>query len=171
MTRQPARRGARRTLRPARSSDVPDLTVFEARAFTGYYAAHRFSRQQFRYYLARASTVAYVVSSRGAIVGYALGIQQTGRLSHVARLLSIGVDRGYRGRGVGARLLARFLEAARKRGCRSVFLEVASSNGVALGLFSRIGFSAVESLQGHYSSAVSGTRMRLTLQRSRTDHV
>lgn len=159
---RPARRPA---LRPARLSDASKLTALEGRAFSGYYASHRFTLAQFRYYLARSCTIARVARVHSSIVGYSLGIQQTGRRRHVARLLSLAVDPRARTRGLGTRLLEVFLEEAHRRGCRSVYLEVAARNVPAIRLFARCGFTRVRSLPGYYAPSVSGLRMRLALTR------
>jgi ribosomal protein S18 acetylase RimI-like enzyme len=150
-------------LRRAAVSDVEQLCRLEAAAFTDYYEAHRFTARQFRRYLADPRTVAYVVTCSRHVVGYSLGVQQAGRLAHVSRLHSIGVEPGERGRGVGRRLLRVFLAASKKRGCRVAVLEVATCNGPAIHLFGQHGFRHWKALPDHYGHGVDGSRMRLQL--------
>ena len=148
----------------ARVVDAPALTAFERKSFTDYYAPHRFSENQFRYYLARPTTIAYLVTDQDNIVGYVLGTQGAGRREHIARLLSIAVDATARNLGVGRRLLEMFLDEARRRRCDVVVLEVADPNAAALHLFESEGFRRVSRLPAYYTSKVDGIRMRAALQ-------
>jgi [ribosomal protein S18]-alanine N-acetyltransferase len=150
-------------LRDATPADAEALARFEQRAFTGYYAAHRFSENQFRYYLARETTIAHLARARGQIIGYALGAEGRGRRRHLARLLSIAVDPAHRKRRVGRRLLSAFLESARRRGSRLATLEVAAPNQSAIRLFASHGFVPDRKLRRYYSRSVDGLRMRRVL--------
>jgi len=150
-------------IRPARPSDAGELTAFERKAFTGYYAGHRFSRSQFEYYLSRTLTISFVAISRAGLAGYVLGIRQRGGRLGVCRLLSIAVAPRFKRQGLGQRLLRAFMRAAAERSCRSVSLEVAAPNAAARQLFSGNGFEPIRMLPGYYSSAVDGFRMRRTL--------
>lgn len=158
-------------MRMAQSSDATVLTAFERNAFKGYYAPHRFNEHQFRYYLARPSTISYVITSGSHIVGYVLGAQGTGRRRHIARLLSIAVDPAARNLGIGRRLLEAFLLEARRRSSQVVSLEVAEPNKAALQLFTSEGFKRIARLPGYYTSAVDGIRMRTDLAPGKGPHV
>jgi ribosomal-protein-alanine N-acetyltransferase len=57
-----------------------------------------------------------------------------------AELLTIAVRPEIRQRGLGARLLATFLDEARARGAMTAFLEVAADNAAALRLYANVGF-------------------------------
>lgn len=57
-------------------------------------------------------------------------------------LLGMGVQRAYRGQGLGRRLLDRTVEAARARGVERVELEVYASNVPAVRLYETAGFVA-----------------------------
>jgi ribosomal protein S18 acetylase RimI-like enzyme len=104
-------------IRRARPADADALARLERRAFGGYYAPHRFSASQFRYYLDRTTTIAHVVVRGEAAVAYVLGVQQTGACRRAARLYSIAVDPDARGRRLGDRLLRAFLVDASRRVC------------------------------------------------------
>jgi ribosomal protein S18 acetylase RimI-like enzyme len=153
----------RTVIRRAQPGDVDRLSVLEIRAFSSYYARHRFTAQQFRYYLRRSHTIAYVAESGEALDGYVLGIHRRGKSRQPARLLSIAVEPGAQGHGVGQRLLRVFIRDARHRHCNAVFLEVASVNTPARELFRRHGFRKVRTLPGYYSPRVDGIRMRLSI--------
>ena len=147
----------------ARPEHVPALARFEQRAFTGVYARHRFTEQQFRYFLSAPRTIAQVVTDGSSILGYSLGIRYSGRLSHMARLYSIAVDPERRRGGIGHMLMAGFLRASRQRGCRVVVLEVAAARRSARTLFARHGFGSWKSLPDYYGPGVHGLRLRRIL--------
>ena len=151
-------------MRSAGIADAPALTAFERKSFTDYYADHRFSENQFRYYLRRPSTIARIVIHGNSILGYVLGAHGSGRRRHTARLLSIAVDPTARNLGIGRQLLGAFLHEARRRRCHFAVLEVAEPNASALRLFESEGFSKVSRLPGYYTSTVDGIRMRAALQ-------
>ena len=54
--------------------------------------------------------------------------------------LGMGVLRGYRGQGIGTRLMERTIDAAKARGLERVELEVYASNGPAISLYEKRGF-------------------------------
>lgn len=81
-----------------------------------------------------------------------------------AELLTIAVDPGKRRNGIGRGLLAGFLEAAAAKGASSVFLEVASDNAPAMGLYQAAGFVKAGLRRGYYREA-GGRRTDAVLMR------
>jgi len=73
-----------------------------------------------------------------------------------AEILSVGVDPQERGNGLGMRLVARALAAARNGGATSVFLEVSEKNLSALFLYRKSGFSEVGRRKNYYVRQGSG---------------
>ena len=67
-------------------------------------------------------------------------------------LLLVGVTPEARGRGLGERLIRNAIEDARTRHAERLFLE-ARHNNPAIGLYERIGFSAVGRRKEYYRSA------------------
>jgi phosphinothricin acetyltransferase len=61
---------------------------------------------------------------------------------HVADL-SVYVERDWRGRGVGRRLLGRLIEAAGELGYHKIVLAAFPSNGAGVALYERMGFERV----------------------------
>ncbi len=151
-------------LRRATGADAAALTRLEKRSFTGYYATHRFSLQQFRYYLARSTTIAHVIEAAGEIAAYSLGVRGTRGRRHVAQLHSIATDPSARARHLGRRLLRAFVAEARRRGCRVAYLEVAARNRPAIALFTQHDFVSVARLARYYSPSTDGLRMRRRLE-------
>ena len=149
-------------LRGAQRRDVPALLAFEESVFgDGPYAEHLFTAAQFLYYLRNPNAMTWVAERGGAIVGSVLGIFGTGRRAHHAEIHSLGVVRAARRQGVGRMLMDRFLNEAKRRGCRQVGLHVAHKNRAAKRLFDEYGFEVVDWLPLYYGAKQSAFRMRL----------
>ena len=68
-----------------------------------------------------------------------------------AHITTIGIDPGYRGRGLGELLLLSMIDAALVRGARWLTLEVRVSNVAAQNLYRKYGFSVRGSRKRYYS--------------------
>lgn len=67
-----------------------------------------------------------------------------------AELLTLAVAPEARRRGLGRKLVSRFLYQARLRGAESAFLEVSEENAAARALYARAGFAEVGRRRGYY---------------------
>lgn len=67
-----------------------------------------------------------------------------------AELLTIAVDPDAQGRGVGWRLMQRFLAVLADRLADQVFLEVAEDNAAARALYTKAGFAVTGQRRGYY---------------------
>lgn len=67
-----------------------------------------------------------------------------------AELLTLAVAPEARRRGLGRKLVARFLYQARLRGAETAFLEVAADNAAAMTLYARAGFARAGLRRGYY---------------------
>jgi ribosomal-protein-alanine N-acetyltransferase len=76
-----------------------------------------------------------------------------------ARVLMFAVDRFYRRRGVGSRLMDEFLARCRTRGMRRATLEVRVGNTTAIRFYTRYRFSVTDLLRGYYSDGENGYQM------------
>ena len=76
-----------------------------------------------------------------------------------AELLTIAVEPAAQGRGVGGRLVARFLAEAVLRGAESVFLEVAAPNAAARALYGKAGFVEAALRRGYFAGGVDAVVM------------
>jgi ribosomal-protein-alanine N-acetyltransferase len=70
-----------------------------------------------------------------------------------ADVLTIAVAAASWGKGVGSALLSALVEAARRRGCEQMFLEVRKDNPRARGLYLRRGFEEIGVRRGYYQPA------------------
>ncbi|XWX01812.1 hypothetical protein V2A60_009841 [Cordyceps javanica] len=80
-------------------------------------------------------------------VGFALMAYRDDLPGH-ARLAGMGVVPGWAGKGVGSRLIAAMVDAARADGTETIWLEVITKNAPAIKLYSRNGFEVVRPLAG-----------------------
>ncbi len=95
------------------------------------------------------------------LVGYAGMMLPGGRQAEV---LTLAVDEGHWGRGIGSALLADLLGEAGRAGCTEVFLEVRADNPRAQKLYRRYGFGEVGIRRGYYQpSGVDAIVMRHAL--------
>lgn len=78
--------------------------------------------------------------------GFLLGRAVAGE----AELLTIAVSPESRRRGLGRKLMARFLYQARLRGAERAFLEVAADNPAAIALYESSGFRKAGVRRGYY---------------------
>jgi len=93
-----------------------------------------------------SDAIVLVAEAGGELVGQ-LGL-------HLARYgvadLGMLVAEGWRGRGVGAALLAEAVDRARKAGAHKIALQVWPHNTAALALYERFGFQREGYLRRHY---------------------
>jgi ribosomal-protein-alanine N-acetyltransferase len=80
-------------------------------------------------------------------------------------LLLLAVDPTHRGRGLGAKLLGRFIEAARDRGTTRLFLEMRDGNP-AESLYRRFGFAGIGRRRHYYRRGSDGPRDAITFART-----
>ncbi len=120
--------------------DIPAVAALEQRVF-----ADPWSENAFREELATASR-RYLVAEEGrAILGYG-GLLVVEDDAHI---VTLAVEPGTRGRGLGTRLMLRLAEEALRAGAAHLTLEVRVSNQPAQSLYRRFGFETV-GLRRHY---------------------
>lgn len=81
------------------------------------------------------------------IAGYIVARETAGEL----HINNVAVRAEYRRRGIGAALLNRVLDEARRRKANAVFLEVRSANHAAQTLYEKCGFRAIARRADYYS--------------------
>ena len=83
----------------------------------------------------------------GPIAGYIVARETAGEL----HINNVAVRSEYRRRGIGAALLGRVLDEARRRKANAAFLEVRSANRAAQALYVKHGFRAIARRADYYS--------------------
>jgi len=131
-------------IRRATLTDLPALLALERSAFT----TDHLSPRQYRQHLVSPTAVVLVAADESGLLGTALVFFR--RASDLARLYSIAVAHGARGRGVGEALLAAVEQAALRRGARRIRLEVRQDNASAMRLYERRGYTRFAERPGYY---------------------
>jgi ribosomal-protein-alanine N-acetyltransferase len=88
-----------------------------------------------------------VVTESAPIAGYIVARDTAGEL----HINNVAVRAEYRRRGIGAALLNRILDEARRRKATAAFLEVRSANHAAQTLYEKCGFRAIARRADYYS--------------------
>lgn len=96
--------------------------------------------------------------------GFLLGRAVAGE----AEILTLAVAPDARRRGLGRRLMARFLYQARLRGAESAFLEVSAENAPAIALYESAGFLRAGLRRGYYADPDGRRIDALVLSRALT---
>ncbi len=125
------------------------------------------TRRQVADALATANTYCLLAGPAGepfAGAGSAAGFALSRGAADEEELLLIAVRPGWRGRGIGAALLGRFIEEAGRRGAHRLFLEMREGN-VAEGLYRGRGFREVGRRRNYYCSGGNAQFDALTFSR------
>lgn len=105
----------------------------------------------------------YIGAVQGELVGYA-GLRIS-PLDHSADVQTIAVSQQARGSGLGRRLMEQLLAKAKSAGAEQVFLEVKSSNDVAIALYKSLGFEQIDVRKRYYQpSGEDALVMRLKIR-------
>jgi len=131
-------------LRRARNADLDALVRLERAVFT----TDLLSRRSFRRFLAAPGATLIVAEDSGKLAGYVLVLYPP--RSALARLYSIAVAPHIGRRGVGSLLLAAGERAARRRGRRTMRLEVHEHNGRAIARYEKSGYRLFGRHRGYY---------------------
>jgi ribosomal-protein-alanine N-acetyltransferase len=106
-----------------------------------------------------------VMTHCAAINGDVTGFIMSRRATDEAEILSVAVESGQQGRGVGRRLLDWHLRHLAGQGTRAVFLEVEENNVAAIKLYRRAGFREVGRRPNYYPQGGGKSANALILRR------
>lgn len=106
---------------------------------------------------------AEVVIENGELAGYT-----TYRvILDEAHLMNIAIDPGYRGGGLGKKLLRHVMRTCVTAGAEWMYLEVRPSNTEALGLYESHGFKQIGVRKKYYANGEDALLMAILLERKR----
>jgi ribosomal-protein-alanine N-acetyltransferase len=143
-------------LRPATREDALALAVVHAAAFETPWPPEAFTG------LLDSPGVFALAAVEDAPVGLILMRAIAGE----AEVLTLAVAPAHRRRGAGAALLAAGLDLAAAAGAQAAFLEVASDNPAAIGLYLGAGFETAGRRAGYYARQGGPAVDALVLRRS-----
>jgi ribosomal-protein-alanine N-acetyltransferase len=140
-------------IRLAHVDDLPSIVRIEKKSFD----RDAWDRELFLDYLAQSARSVFLAAIIDRkVVGYALAFHSQTR----AELHSIAVAPAARGRGVGVALLKRTVALLRRRGFKTVSLNVRIENEAAIRLYQKLGFQRVRRVNGYYEDGAPAWRMR-----------
>jgi ribosomal-protein-alanine acetyltransferase len=131
-------------IRRGMPTDLPALLALERGSFT----TDHLSPRQYRQHLNSPTALVLVAADGAGLLGTAIVFFR--RETDLARLYSIAVADGARGRGIGEALLTAVERAARRRGAARMRLEVRQDNAAAMRLYERRGYARFAERAGYY---------------------
>lgn len=150
-------------LRDATLGDIDALLAIETASFIH----DRISRRSFRHLLSRAHADTILAEIHGdgrpVIVGYAMVLYNAG--TSLARLYSIATAPGWRGRGIGRRLLDEVEIRALAARAVSVRLEVRADAPAIAAIYEQAGYRRFGRYVAYYEDEVDAIRMEKPLVR------
>jgi ribosomal protein S18 acetylase RimI-like enzyme len=150
------------SLRRATLADLGAVVALETRVFD----YDVISRPSFRRFLQLRTAVLMVACEMGSIVGYVLVLFRP--RSRMARLYSIAVSPERAGRGIGPTLLAAAENAARRRRCAVLRLEVHERNAAAIRRYQKSGYALTGRRLRYYTDRGHALRFEKRLSTSST---
>ncbi|WP_297073919.1 ribosomal protein S18-alanine N-acetyltransferase [Thermococcus sp.] len=141
------------TIRPAKLFDISEVMRIERETFREAYP-----RGIFLVFLENNPDTFLVAEYNGKVIGYVMAYLRPDLEGHI---MSIAVDKYYRGNGIGSALLTEAIERLIARGARYIGLEVRVSNENAIRLYERFGFKKVKRIIGYYSDGEDAYYMLL----------
>ncbi|WP_297499116.1 ribosomal protein S18-alanine N-acetyltransferase [Thermococcus sp.] len=130
-------------IRPAKIFDISEVMRIERESFREAYP-----RSIFLVFLENNPDTFLVAEYNGKAIGYVMAYLRPDWEGHI---MSIAVDKDYRGNGIGSALLTEAIERLIKKGARYIGLEVRVSNEGAIRLYERFGFKKVKRIIGYYA--------------------
>jgi ribosomal-protein-alanine N-acetyltransferase len=137
-------------IRFANEGDLNGISLVEDNSFSEPYPPHLIAK------LLRDYPGSFFVAEHppGTIVGYCVAAER-GKSAH---LISIGVLREYRRRGVATALIQRLLTTLNSQ-VKELRLEVKQGNREAITLYEALGFKQVESVENYYEDGSTAVKM------------
>ncbi|HVF26709.1 MAG TPA: N-acetyltransferase [Pyrinomonadaceae bacterium] len=145
---------ARYDVRPLTITHLDECWRLDLRCFVD---GEAYSRDTFEYLLTSPESIAYrALTPDGTMVGFIVGLIEPNATGHVTTL---GVAPEHRRRGIANRMMNRVEEGFRRRGVRTVRLEVRSVNTGAQKLYGGMGYVVTQRLPRYYSNGGDGLLM------------
>ncbi|MCB1189020.1 MAG: GNAT family N-acetyltransferase/peptidase C39 family protein [Leptospiraceae bacterium] len=139
-------------IRLANIKDINSLLTIENNSFE----TDKLSRRNFKYMLTKANAIILVDEESEVLRGYSLVLFNMG--TSLARLYSIAVDPGFRGKDIGYKLLQETEKAVLERDCISMRLEVRTDNTSAQQLYQKMGYKKIGQVLDYYEDHTDAIR-------------
>lgn len=152
-------------VRPAESTDIPDIVLINQETLPENYPEH-FFRELFERY----SKAFFVVETEGKLLGYIMcrmegGVSNFGlRWVRRGHIVSVAVLPGYRRQGLATQLIQESTKAlATEYNAKEVILEVRITNLPAIKLYEKLGFQRIRTLNSYYRNGENAQLMAIQM--------
>lgn len=152
-------------VRPAGPFDVPLLAALHAESFAGTRAGQAWDETAVAEILAMPGAYGLISATEAANGSAPAGFLIGHNVAETGEILSLGVIRAWRRRGVARGLLLAAVEAAVAAGLTRLFLEVAEDNTPARDLYGGEGFAAIARRPAYYRRSDGPAATALVLAR------
>jgi ribosomal-protein-alanine N-acetyltransferase len=141
------------TIRQFTRRNLPAVTEIERASF----GRNAWPAELLQQYSEKSPVLFLIAHLDGRATGYAAAAGTRGW----AELVSIAVLPAFRGRGIGAALLAAIIRRAERLGLAGMSLMVRTDNRAARRLYERFGFRVVRTIPAYYEDGRPACRMRV----------
>jgi len=143
-------------IRPIRGRELVAVHRISSTAFEIPYSYETLTN-----YRHRARGGLLVAEVAGEIVGFVVATSPLISLwgGKVGEIAVLAVESGYRGQGIGSRLLQAGLDTLKARGMSSARLHVETGNAGAIALYERFGFARETRVTAYYRNGKDAYRM------------
>lgn len=124
-------------------SDIPQVLKIEMMSFSTPWNEMAFLNEIYN-----SSSIVKVAVYENKIVGYICASS----VIDEGHILNIAVSPDMRRRGIATVMLEKVIEELKKRGCKSIYLEVRASNTIAMKFYENFGFISVGIRRNYYTS-------------------
>lgn len=132
-----------------RDATIDDLDVLLELENACYPPNQAYSREEYRYALARAKAVNLLWREGGAVTGFVGAFHH--RQWRVGHVYTVNVHPKERGKGLGIRLMDACEERLRTLGMTRCVLEVNVENDAAIRLYEKAGYERLDRLKDYYT--------------------
>jgi len=146
-------------IRRGKITDLDSIYRIERESFDSL----SYSRDFLRELLIMYEDFFFVAIMDDQVVGYIVA-RTSGDIGHI---ISIAVDKKFRGMGIGNKLLDRVLEELKKAHAKRIFLEVSKDNIAAINLYEKKGFKIRRLLRNYYGFGRHAYEMIMNLDEER----
>ncbi|CAM9392073.1 unnamed protein product [Chrysoparadoxa australica] len=124
----------------------------------------------YRYFLVNWPSLCFLATAGGKTVGTIVcKADENEDGTKYGYIAMLAVDKNFRKHGIGTELATRAIRSMARDGCKEVVLETEVTNGAALCLYGKQGFTRDERLMKYYLNGVDAFRLKLWLHPSAPD--
>lgn len=133
--------------RDYRAADLESMYRLDVECFEPVF---RFTREAMRAFAEAAEAVTVLAESGGGLAGFAIAEVADG----AGYVVTVDVAQGWRGRGLGSRLMTELEAKARSAGAQSLMLHVFAGNQAAMAMYENLKYRRLARAAGFYGKGL-----------------